>query len=324
MADELFDLRNSVALGNFHQAVAEGSQIKVSGRPAAEISDIHAERDYLISRAQVGLGQFDAATSEHQNASHPLLKAAHAWANFHKGADRDGALKALQLLVGFAKPGTPGTSSTIVGLLAACHLHLNDVQASLAVVGNWIEALSKEKPMSGTGVSEALLTRQGVELRSIMVEGLLRMYRVDLADKILNDMRALDDDAVLTILAGVSVALATGSPDRIAEAKSLVQDLSARCGQSISLLNIAGVAALLSGQQSDAEQCFVSALAKKSSEVDTLSNLAAVAASSKAQEAFAKVYAQAHAANSEAAWTKNYAAAQKRFAEAVDAFKAAA
>lgn len=351
MADELFDLRNTVTLGNFHQAIAEGSQIRSNpGRKAEEVLDIHGERDLLIARAQVGLGQFDSVISEQQNATHPYLKAAHAWASFHKALSKKSssssskaeipevaaAIKTLETLAG-EKPQV-GVAATIVTLYAACFFHLgacgddaSSINKGLHICGSWVEALNKQIPRDAPPSN--LLVRHILELRSMCVDGLLRLSRVDLADRMLQEMRTLDDDAVITMIAGVSVAVAqqaaqpTAATDSKAqEALSILQDLAARCGQTTSLLNISAIAALLANKSSDSETSLVASLGKRSTDIDTLSNLAALAATlSKPTESFNRLCGQASAAsNNEAPWTKQYAAAQQRFREASSAFVATA
>lgn len=332
MADVLFDLRTHVHVGNFHQAVAEASQLNLSAASA----DVRAEAALLAAQAQSHLNNASVVHAEHKAASHPLLKAACAYASFHSNrAEQEAAVEVVKALYASAKPGAPGVPTVLAVLHAAMLLHRDDCNGALQLAGSWAEALSKEQAHAGQGVTEALLARQGIEVRSVMVEALLRIHRADLADRVLQDMRALDDDNILTMLAGVSVALAlaaqngggaatsAGDVSKISEAKSIVQDLTARCGQSIALLNIQGVAALLSGSQTDGEQALVTALSKKSSDADTLSNLSAVASATKPHEAFVKVHAQAAASNADATWNKHYAAAQQRFRDAADAFNAA-
>jgi coatomer protein complex subunit epsilon len=340
MADELFELRNTVALGNFHQAIAEGSQIKASGRKPEEIVDIHAERDLLIARARVALGQADSVVAEYKNASHPLLKAAFAWASFHKAllsGDSDtvsSQLHALEALAG-DKP-TVGVPATAAAMLAGCYFYLDDLNKGLHLCGSWVEALNKQIPKDAAPSN--LLVRHILELRGICVEGLLRLSRVDLAERMLQEMRTLDDDAVVTMLAGVSVVVsqAAAAPsnaagnsldgsNKVAEALSLIQDLGARCGQTATLYNIAAIASMLAGKTGDAEKALIASLGKRSTDVDTLSNLAALAATlSKPQDSFHRLCRDAIASNSEAAWTKQYAAAQQRFRDAASAFVAQA
>lgn len=365
MADELFDLRNTVALGNFHQAIAEGSQIRVSGRQADEIVDIHAERDLLVARAQVGLGQWDAVIADQRNASHPTLKCALAWATFVRALrsasnnnnnskqikkDEPEVASALKILESVAGD-TPkvGVAATAATMLAACYFHLasaddenasSSLNAGLHLCGSWVAALSKQIPQ--TAPPSNTLVRHLLELRAVCVEGLLRLARLDLADRMLQEMRTLDDDAVITMLAGVSVTLAQaaqigGAPlnsasgdqsqqhdSKANEALSIIQDLSARCGQSTTLLNIAAIASLLAGKSTDSEGFLVASLGKRSTDVDTLSNLAALAANlSKPVESYNRLVGQAASSDSNGAWTKQYAAAQLRFREAASSFAAA-
>lgn len=348
MADELFDLRNTVTLGNFHQAIAEGSQIRSNpGRKAEEVLDIHGERDLLIARAQVGLGQFDSVISEQHNATHPFLKAAHAWATFHKALSKKSgnhskndipelaaAIKTLESLSG-EKPQV-GVTATIVTLAAACYFHLgacgddpSAVNKGLHICGSWVEALSKQIPRDAPPSN--LLVRHILELRSMCVDGLLRLSRIDLADRMLQEMRTLDDDAVITMIAGVSVAVAqqatnpsASADSRANEALAIIQSLAARCGQTTSLLNIAAIASLLANKPGDSETSLVASLGKRSTDVDTLSNLAALAATlSKPTESFNRLCGQASAAsNNDAPWTKQHSGAQQRFREASAAFVA--
>lgn len=101
----------------------------------------------------------------------------------------------------------------------------------------------------------------------------LQLDRVDLAQQQLSQLKRADEEAVLTQLAGVHVALATGS-SLAKDATHTLNQLSEQYGPSIFLLNLMACAALQQGNYALAEQRLDQARQEYSAnDADTLVNL---------------------------------------------------
>ena len=101
----------------------------------------------------------------------------------------------------------------------------------------------------------------------------LQLERLDLAKQSLSQLRRADEDSILTQLASVHVALATGS-SAAKEAIHTLNQLSEQYGASVFLLNLMACACLQEGQYAMAEQRLEEARQEFSAnDADTLVNL---------------------------------------------------
>lgn len=311
MADELYDLRNTLLVGNFHQVIAEGASIRTVKKKPEEVQAYNADRDSLIARAQLGLGQHDSVIQELRSASHPLLIATRLYAEL---------VKEMATL-------PPNSTSTKVRALADAAAEVNPQQADVAVLASSGLILARDVPAALTLANKWIpkldanvYGRQIIELRAISADAYLRLNRPDLADKEVNAMKVIDDESTLTILIGgiVSLRMAAVKPERINEAVSAFQEVTSRCGQSVTVLNLLAIANMTKGNARDAERNLLDALAKKSGDPDTVANLAMVAAQlGKPTEAINKYVANAKNATPASAWSNQYAAMEQRFADAI-------
>jgi coatomer protein complex subunit epsilon len=306
MADELYDVRNNLYLGNYHQAMAESTNAKPASRKAEDMQAFNVERDALVAQAQAGLGQFDLVANDLlKNATAPLLVATKHWVLVQKdvrsGGTGDDAYTALTNLAG----DTPNAQNApIAALAASAAIMRGDPHSALKLSMTWANALDASAH-----------PRAVIALRALTVDGLLRINRVDLADKEVTTMRSIDDDAIPCIIANILTSLRAGAtkPDRYGEAEVLVNEVVGRCGQSVSMLNLLALAKLAQGKAQEAEQHLLDALSKRSGDPETLANLAVASAQQgKPAEASLRFIGQAKAAgNSE--WAKAYANMESRF-----------
>jgi coatomer protein complex subunit epsilon len=309
MADELYEVRNAVVLGNFHQAIAEGNNAKPSSKKPEDVQAFNADRDLLVAKAQIGLGQFDVVAHELRTATHPLLVAAGHWATFNKdiaqGGSGDAAAAELIAVAGV----TPKAELAPVAMLAAvAQLHKADITGAMRLSSTWAAAIDAETH-----------PREVLALRAVAADALLRFNRVDLADRELSAMKKIDDDAVLTLLTTATVCLRQGatSTPKFREAQTAAQEITMRCGQSVSMLNLLALAQLGQGNAADAERSLLDALAKRSGDADTIANLAVVSAQlAKPTEATQRYVGQAKAAAPHAPWSKTHSAMEQRFRDA--------
>lgn len=108
---------------------------------------------------------------------------------------------------------------------------------------------------------------------SCAIQIYLQLDRIDLARQHLALLKRADEEAVLTQLAGVQIALATGS-SMAKDASHTLNQLSEQYGPSVFLLNLMACACLQSGNYQGAEERLMQARQEFSaSDADTLANL---------------------------------------------------
>lgn len=307
MGDELFDVRNSLVVGNFHQAIAEGSNAKTVAKKPDDIAAFNVDRDALVARAQIGLGQFDPVIAELRNASHSTLVAVRQYAEFSRdiASGGDGS-EALGKLVD-AAGDVAGSKADAAVLAIAALIQSRDLSSALRLANKWTTALDAQA-----------YVRQVIELRALTADALLRLQRPELAEKEVQLMKTLDDEATLTILTAGLVALRQGPAKRAKfdEAAQNFQEVSSRCGSSVLAMNLLALANLGRGRVADSEKNVLDALSKKSGDAETTANVVVVAA--QAGKPLEQVQRLANQAKNVAGstWAKTYNAMEDRFREA--------
>jgi coatomer protein complex subunit epsilon len=318
MADELYDIRNSFLVGNFHQVIAEGQSVRSVKKKPEEVRAFNADRDSLVARAQIALGQYDVVIEDLKTSGHPVLKAVGKLAEVAKEmatmpeSGMSSKVGGLVELLGATEPAKADASEVDVALI---------VCTGIALSRNFAEAVTTAAKWAGGIGASPDLQRRKLELIGIIADGMLRMNRPDLAEKEVEKMKQVDDESTLAILLGGMAALRLGSvkPERYDDAASSFQEVNARCGQSVSVLNLIALANLGRGRAADAERNLLDALAKKSGDPDTVSNLAVVCAHlGKPQEASMRYILQARSAVPLSPFVRQYAAVEERFAAAID------
>lgn len=316
MSDELYELRNVLLLGNYHQVVADVQQVKCVSKKPEDVQHFNTERDLIFSKAQIGLTQYDAVIADLRTATKPTLICARHFASFHKEllagrADAaDAALKEMSAIVG----ETPQVAlADAAVMLCSAYLAKNDLASSLRVSSTWAPAI----PVPANA-------RLAIELRALSVDGMLRLNRSDLAEKEVAAMKVVDDEAIHTMICSVMVNIRQGAmkPDRFADAQTTLVEIIGRCGITVSLLNLQAICLLGQGKPAEADRCLLDALAKKSGDVDTISNLAVTSCHlNKAPEVTQRYIAQAKMQSAGqgstlAPWPKVHDNMENRFREA--------
>lgn len=314
MADELYEVRNALYLGNFHQVIAEASHARTAHKKPEDVQAFNNDRDVLVARAQIGLGQLDAVIAEQANAAHPSLIAARKFAQvvqqLNAGAD---ASSTVQQMVE-ALPATASAASTAQAVLTcAALIHVRDYASALKIASQW-----------ATDVEPAHNARQVIESKALVVDCYLRLNRPDLAEKEVASMKQVDDEATLTILSSGLVALRLGAtkPEKLNQALSDFNDVTGRCGQSVLVLNLLALTNLAKGKPTDAERNLLDALAKKSGDADTIANLVVVASQlGKPSDLTQRYVTQAKASAPRSLWAAQYVSLEDRFRDACAALQ---
>lgn len=175
-------------------------------------------------------------------------------------------IKALQLKAQYesaaseAKPGIVQQMQTMLGDGVAPSVQLTAAHVFL------MEGMKKEALQC---------VHQGATMEHVAccIQIFLQLDRIDLAKQQLATLKRADEEAVLTQLAGVQIALASGS-SMASDAVHTLNQLSEQYGPSIFLLNLMACACLQAGNYAGAEQRLMQARQEFSAaDADTLANL---------------------------------------------------
>lgn len=111
-----------------------------------------------------------------------------------------------------------------------------------------------------------------LEMHAMMVQGYLKMDRIDLAEKQLKQMQAIDDDATLTQLCVAWVNINLGGL-KVQEAYYVYQELGDKFMWTARLYNGSAACNMAMGRFDEAEKDLMEALSKDSKDAETLANL---------------------------------------------------
>jgi coatomer protein complex subunit epsilon len=247
--DELYTLRAQYWLG--HYALALDEARAAARRPMSP--HLKSEREELILRAQIGLGQYDRVIAEGGGRDRsPAMRALALHASYlssAEGSARSDVLAGLGALL-----SGPESASNTSLQLAACHVYLasNQLREALQCVHMGLT----------------------MEHLAMCVQIYIKIDRLDLAKDALNLLRQADEDSVLVQLATAYVALAQGS-SRADDAAHIFAALSEQYGPSLMLLNCSAVANMVGGKYDAAEGNLREAITEfgGGTDADTLVNM---------------------------------------------------
>ena len=307
--DDLYEVRNNILLGNFHSAIADAQSAKTTAKTPQDKKAFEIEKEFLIAKAQVGLGQHEMVIGETNGARDPMMIAVHHWAEMKRAlvaSNDDGVKTAADALAKTAGDTPSPALAPIAALASAAHLHAGDISASLSIAGAWNKKLSTD---------DSCPVWRLTELKLIVIYGYLILNRVDLATKELAEMNKIDDDSTIYNLCNAMIKLRRGGekPQEFQEAKALLEDIAGRCGQSVSLLNLSALAYHGLGDAAQAENYLMDALSKRGQDADTNANLAATAVQQgKSLESVKRFVDLAKGS----AWNTAYTSKERQFDEA--------
>jgi len=242
----MFELETFFLLGNFQQAINKSGNI----RPANESQQI--QRDFYLYRSYIEQGDYNTVLTE------------------IKG-DSPTPLRAVQVLAAFMQ--NPANQEKV-----------------FATVQQWIETeLVKEPPVKliagiilfrAKKYEECLRVMHDTEMLeglSLLVQLFLEINRPDLANRELSKMRAKQDDAIATTLAGTWISVMQGNLAQCKEAAFTYQELIDKYGPSTPLLSGLAVAEMKLGNYQKAEKILQDSLMQDTNSVTTRINLVVVA-----------------------------------------------
>lgn len=223
-------------------------------------NDLKTQKDVLMYRAHIGLGDFDIVINEIKDnkETHVSLRAVRLLALYLKSLKNDderGKKRAIQEMEELLKDPMQAQDTNALVAAATMYSHEGNDSEVLRLVHN---------PNS-------------LELASIQIKTLLRMNRVDLAEKALKTMMEMNDDATITQLTNAYLLLIKGGQERIEEAELIFQQLQKKFGNSNTILNGLALCMFQSGAFENAERTLLSSLGLSPNDPETLINLIACA-----------------------------------------------
>jgi coatomer subunit epsilon len=320
MTDVLFDVRNALTVGNFHQAVADGSTTRSMSTKPTDVAAFNTEKNAVVALGQIGLGQGDAVISQLRSESNPLLVSVRTWAELMCALrDNDPLSDTVAAVVERLQADAETVSADVVykAVFAAnALLYQQNVIGALTLAKNWLGKLPKP--------DGALAMRRTVELHAVAVEALLRLNRPDEAANEVKRMEQVDSEAIVTLLYAGIVALHHGAVNVAAQsyetAVSSFKEVQLRCGQSVMVSNLMALAQMGLQDYDAAERLLLEALAVRSNDEATLANLAAVSAHKMNTMEGVDRYIQ-QAAGLRGSWSEAYRLKEKSLDDAIEAFK---
>lgn len=243
--DELYTLRAQFWLGHYQLALDEAKS--VMRRPMSP--DLKAEREELVARCYIAMKDYDKVISGDTSAA---------------------GLNALALQAQYATLAATGDASQTQTVIHQLQSMLGDgvsPRVQLIAAHVFLQADMKKEALQ--------CVHQGLTMEqiSLCVQIYILLDRLDLAQKTLQQLRKTDEDSMLTQLASVHVALATGS-SMAGEAVHTLNQISEQYGPSPMLLNLMACAQMQGGNYAEAEQKLAQAREEFSADdADTLVNL---------------------------------------------------
>lgn len=240
MADELYAVRNQFWIGNYQQAINEGS--KLNRLPESSRNELRE----LTYRSFIAMGQYDIVLREIQDdaRSSTGLKAIRLLALwFSSATSREAVLAAISQL------SKDGANDTTLRLMSAL-IYLNEDRCSDAI--------------------RCLVPATSIELSALLLQCCLKMNRLDLAITQLRAMQAMDEDSTLSHLSSIYTLLFTGGQVAVHSAQFELQELIDRLGPSSTLSTLLACCHVSIGEYHDAEGDLNRALAMNSSNHGTI------------------------------------------------------
>ncbi|XP_028755621.1 coatomer subunit epsilon-1 [Neltuma alba] len=239
--DHLFNLRNNFYLGAYQAAINSSNVNNLS-------PDDATERDCLVHRCYIALGQLQFVISEIDSSAATPLQAVKLLAQYFSSPEnKESTISSLKEWLADPAIGNNSTLRLIAGIV---FMHEQDYNEAL-----------KHTNAGGT-----------LELHALNVQIFIKMHRSDYAERQLRVMQQIDEDHTLTQLSNAWLNLAVGG-SKIQEAYLIFQDLSERYQSTSLLLNGKAVCCMHMGNFDEAETLLVEALNKDARDPETLANL---------------------------------------------------
>ncbi|KAM7263241.1 hypothetical protein ACFE04_000924 [Oxalis oulophora] len=228
--DHLFSLRNNFYIGAYQSAINNSDLPNLT-------SDDVIERDCLVYRSYIALGQFQLVINEIDSSAATPLQAVKLLALYLSSpSNKESAISSLKDWL--ADPAI-ANNSTLRLIAGTVFMHEEDYNEAL-----------KHTNAGGT-----------MELHALNVQIFIKMHRSDYAEKQLRIMQQIDEDHTLAQLANAWLNLAVGG-SKIQEADLIFQDFSEKYPMTNLILNGKAVCRMHMGNFDEAETQLLEALNK--------------------------------------------------------------
>lgn len=246
--DELFTVRTLFWLGSYQAAINEATSNKRI--PATLVG----EKEEYIYRCFLALGQYSVITSEIKEKPNTSvgLRAIKLLAAYFESPDRNREI-ALQQLNEWLSDPIASVNKTVMMIAATFFIHEDNIKEAFKIIKNG----------------------SNLEQHALLVQLHLRICRLDLAQKQVKIMKALDEDSTLSMLATAWVDVSLGGA-KVQEAQYVYEELIDKYGGSSSLLNGLAATKMHLGNFEEAESNLQEALMKAPGDPDSLANLVVV------------------------------------------------
>eukprot|EP01063_Lacrimia_lanifica_P017817 TRINITY_DN24806_c0_g1_i1.p1 TRINITY_DN24806_c0_g1~~TRINITY_DN24806_c0_g1_i1.p1 ORF type:complete len:335 (+),score=161.50 TRINITY_DN24806_c0_g1_i1:55-1059(+) len=262
-SEDLYELRNALATGNYTYIISEAPQVKpcpYSSKPE-DAKALEIGRDYFLAMAQIGLGRHNAVVAEMSQSGHELHKAALHLAQYLKAdkvgnqGQKDAAVEASQALVdeALARDGEAKEDSALMAVTAATvMIHAGELETAHKWMRTWQVNLAKK----AEGRSQEQSTTSGVCVlllycQSSLVDIYLRINNTKHAEQELKNMKKIDEDSAITMLSEAWVLLRKGEKEA-RDAAVRFEDLKGKYGHTSLLLNGTALCQMAQGKYQDA------------------------------------------------------------------------
>jgi coatomer protein complex subunit epsilon len=244
MSDDLFSIKNEFFLGNYQGAINEAqSSDLVLSTPGDE-----RDRDVIVYRSYIALGQFDVVQSEIGDNAPTALQAVKLLSTYMSNKDmREIVVVTLKEWLADAETGNNPTLLLVAGII---YMEMGELEEAAKVLH------------AGTTL----------EMVALQVQVYLKMARVDVAEKSGSLMLRMEDDATLTQLTIAWINIALGG-EKIQDAFYTFQELADKYNETPMLLNGMACCQMHMGKFDEAEKYLLKALSKSTQDVLTLQNL---------------------------------------------------
>lgn len=223
--DELYTLRAQYWLGHYGLATQEAKSL--ARRPLTVA--LKVEREEFLARTLIALGQYDKVTV----TDTPALQSWALKAQFEAAIGDEGRRSRI---VDQLKALAQGEDANSTAQLAAAQVLLQENQVAAAY-----QCVANSSMSSG-----------GMEHVALKLQILLKIDRLDLAKELIQQLRTVDEDSIITQLCSVYVHLAEGRSGA-ADAEHTLNMLSEQYGPSTFLLNLTACALISAGNYAGAE-----------------------------------------------------------------------
>ncbi|XP_022900822.2 coatomer subunit epsilon [Onthophagus taurus] len=241
--DELFEIKNFFYIGNYQQCIKEAQELRKTSTP-----EVAVEKLIFMYRSFIAQNKFLVVLDEIKPSSNPKLQSIKLLAEYMSNKSK---------------------RDTIVTQLDEKLSANANIEDEMLIL---VAATIYQRENNLEAAYRLLHTIDNLEASAMIIDILLKINRLDLANSKLTEMKEKDDDATLTQLAQSWVHCAAGKDD-LRNAYYIYQDLIDKYGSTPLLLNGQAVTYIAQGKFEEAEAALMEALDKDPNYPDTLVNM---------------------------------------------------